>query len=161
MPLRSAPSTRPVRPSHQLCEDLSIATQDGLCGLDVHATPTDDEAAEEEEEEEEVQVNDEHSAEGCENPAAEEEVVRIASDPGQPSHKQVEEHRTRGHIPYRSWCQWCNLGGGRGQQHRARPSSLIPIVAIDYFFLAEASVKLRSELELADEAVQEARAKGR
>ena len=158
-PPHSAPSTRPVRPSHQVCEALSIAIQAGLCGLDVHATPTDDDVAEEEEGE--VQVNDEHSAEGGEDPAAEEEVVRIASDPGQPSHKQVEEHRTRRHIPYRSWCQWRNLGRGRDQQHRARPSSLIPIVAIVYFLLTEAGVKLRSELELTDEAVQETRAKGR
>ena len=112
MPLRSAPSTRPVRPSDQICEALGISNRDGLCGLDVHAAPTDDDVAEEEEEEEEeVQINnDENSAEVGEDPAAEEEVVRIASDPGQPSHRQVEEHRTRGHIPYRSWCQWCNLG---------------------------------------------------
>ena len=107
-----------------------------------------------------MQVDEERSAQGGEDPAAEDEVVRIASDPGQPSHTQVEEHRTRGHIPYRSWCRWCNLGRGRGQQHRARPNSLIPVVAIDYFFLIEAGVKLRSELELTDEALQEARAKG-
>ena len=148
MSRHSAPSTRPVSPSHQFREASSIATQDGLCGLDVHAAPTDDEAAEEEEEE--VQVDEEHPAEVSEDPAAEEEVVRIAADPGQPSHKQVEEHRTRGHIPYRSWCQWCNLGRGRGQQHRARPSSTIPIVAIDYFFLTEAGVKLD---ELTDEEI--------
>ena len=33
-------------------------------------------------------------------------------------------------------------------------------MAIDYIFLTEAGVQLRSELELTDEAVQEARAKG-
>ena len=65
-----------------------------MCGLDVPAAPTDDDVAEEEEEE--VRINDEQSAEVCENLAAEEEVVRIAPDPGQPSHKQVEEHRTGG-----------------------------------------------------------------
>ena len=37
---------------------------------------------------------------------------------------------------------------------------MVPVVAIDYFFLTEAGVQLRSELELTDEAVQEARAKG-
>ena len=156
MPLRSAPSTRPVRPSRQIVEALGIAIRDGLCGLDVHAAPTDDDVAEEEEEEEEeeeVQINnDENSAEVGEDPAAEEEVVRIASDPGQPSHKQVEEHRTRGHIPYRSWCQWCNLGRGRGQPHRARPDSAIPIGALDYFFLTEAGVKFHSGLELGEQA---------
>ena len=122
MPLHSAPSTRPVRPSHQVCEAPSIAIQDGLCGLDVHATPTDDEVAEEEEEK--VQVNDEHSAEGGEDPAAEEEVVRIASDPGQPSHKQVEEHRTRGHIPFRSWC----LEVSRTEHGQARLSPSWPSI---------------------------------
>ena len=73
-----------------------------MCGLDVPAAPTEDDVTEEEEEE--VRINDEQSAEVGENFAAEEEVVRIASDPGQPNHKQVEEHRTRGHIPYRSLC---------------------------------------------------------
>ena len=110
MPSQSAPSTRPVRPSHQVCEAFSIAIQDWLCGLDVHATPTDDDVAEEEEE---LQINEENSAEVGEDPAAE-EVVRIAFDLGRPSHRQVEEHRTQGHIPYRSWCRWCSLGGGRG-----------------------------------------------
>ena len=57
----------------------------------------------EEEDEEEVQINnDENSAEVGEDPAAEEEVVRIVSDLGRPSHRQVEEHRKGGHIPYRS-----------------------------------------------------------
>ena len=36
------------------------------------------------------------------------EPVKAAPDPGQPSDKQVEEHR-RTHIPYRSWCKWCVL----------------------------------------------------
>ena len=107
MPPRSAPSRRPARPSHQMFEALGIANRDGLCGPHVHAAPTDEDVVEkeeeEEEEEEEVQIdNDENSAEVGEVPAAEEEVVRIASDLGQPSHGQVEEHRTRGHIPYRS-----------------------------------------------------------
>ena len=157
--MRTAHSTRPVRPNHRACEAPGITKYDGVCGIDVHANPSDDDdVAEEEEEEDEVQIDDEHSAEVGEDPAAEEEVVRIASDPGQPSHKQVEEHRTRGHIPFRSWCLWCNLGRGRGQSHQKRPGSAIPIVAIDYFFLTEAGVQLRSELELTDEAVQEARA---
>ena len=126
--------------------------------MNVSAAPDDDDDVADEKGE--AQVDEEQSAEAGEDPAAEEEIVRIASDPGQPSHKQVEEHRTRGHIPFRSWCTWCNLGRGRGQPHRARPESTIPIVAIDYFFLTESGVQLRSELELTDEAVQEARAKG-
>ena len=118
---RPAPSTTPVRPNHHNCKTSSVTNRDGVCGLDVPAAPTDDDVAEEEEEE--VRINDEQSAEVGENLAAEEEVVRIASDPGQPSDQQVEEHRTRGHIPYRSWCRWCNLGRGRGQPHRERSES--------------------------------------
>ena len=67
MPRHPAPSTRPVRPRHPLCEALSIATHDGLCGLDVPAAPTDDETAEEEEEEE-VQVEEERSAQVAKTP---------------------------------------------------------------------------------------------
>ena len=129
-----------------------------MSGLDVPAAPTDDDVVKDEEEE--VLINNEQSTEVGEDPAAEEEVVRIAADPGQPSNKQVEEPRTRGHIPFRSWCLWCNLGRGRGQPHRGRLGPIIAIVAIDYFFLTEAGVQLRSELAFTDEAVQEARAKG-
>ena len=110
-----------------------------------------------------MQVNDEHSAEGGEDPAAEEEVVRIASDPGQPSHRQVEEHRTRGHIR--------NVCGANGAilaeaevaevsrtEHGQNPPS--PFLALHYFLLTEAGAKFRSELELSEEALQEARSKG-
>ena len=88
------------------------------------------------------------------------EPLKTAPDPGQPTKRQVEEHRTQAHIPYRSWCRWCNLGRGRGMQHRSREGSLIPIVGLDYFFLTEGGVKLRKELEMSDEEIAEARGKG-
>ena len=32
------------------------------------------------------------------------DFVRKIGDPKLPSEKDVEEHRMRGHIPYRNWC---------------------------------------------------------
>ena len=37
------------------------------------------------------------------------EPVKMAQDPGQPTAKQVEEHRLT-HSLYRSWCKWCEIG---------------------------------------------------
>ena len=39
------------------------------------------------------------------------EPVKMAPDPGQPTQRQVEDHR-RAHIPYRLWCKWCVMGRG-------------------------------------------------
>ena len=44
------------------------------------------------------------------------EPVRMAADPGQPTDRQIEEHRMSHRLP-RSWCRWCVLGRGRGLQH--------------------------------------------
>ncbi len=74
------------------------------------------------------------------------EPVKMAPDPGQPSKKQVEEHR-RTHIPYRMWCRWCVLGRGRGHPHRRHGSAMIAIVGVDYFFITQGTVKFRAELD--------------
>ncbi len=87
------------------------------------------------------------------------EPVKVAADPGEPTDRQIEEHRMT-HIPFRSWCRWCVLGRGRGLQHRARPGSLIPIIGIDYYFLTSSGVKLREELKMDDEQVVAARQRG-
>ena len=78
------------------------------------------------------------------------EPLRAARDPGCPTVKEVEDHRSRGHLPYRTWCKWCNLGRGRGLQHRKSPGSRIPIVGLDYFFITEGGVKKKEELGLAE-----------
>ena len=90
----------------------------------------------------------------------ESEQLKVAVDPGQPTKKQVEEHRTRGHVPYRSWCRWCNLGRGRSLQHHKKETPAIPIVGLDYFFPTETGVKMRRELSMDDAELDEARAKG-
>ncbi len=92
------------------------------------------------------------------------EAVKIAPDPGQPTRRQVEEHRMT-HWPYRSWCRWCNLGRGRGFQHRKSNGSVIPIVGFDYFFLTKGGVRKRDELEYTmddegERALDRARAHG-
>ena len=74
------------------------------------------------------------------------EPLRNAPDPGKPSSKQMDEHRLT-HVPYRMLCKWCNLGRGRGLQHRRSAGSDIPVVGIDYFFITKGGVKKRDELE--------------
>ncbi len=74
------------------------------------------------------------------------EPMKIAKDPGQPTQRQIEEHRKL-HLPFRLWCKWCILGRGRGIQHRRSDGSRIPIVGIDYFFNTSTGLKKREELE--------------
>ena len=44
---------------------------------------------------------------------------RIPPDPGQPTQKQLEDHRVD-HLPFRSWCPGCVAGRATGEQHIAR-----------------------------------------
>jgi hypothetical protein len=61
----------------------------------------------------------------------------VAVDPGQPTKTQVEEHRTRGHVPYRSWCRWCNLGRGRSLQHHAKAKPVMRYEREGNLYLAQ------------------------
>ena len=83
------------------------------------------------------------------------EPLKKVKNPKLPSAAEVEEHN-RTHIPFRSWCQWCVEGRGRGDQHRSAPGSSIPIVSVDYFFITDGGVKKRGELEHARDAAGEA-----
>ncbi len=76
------------------------------------------------------------------------EPLRMAKDPKLPSPEDVELHE-RMHVPYRDWCNWCNMGRGRGTPHRHTGASTAPIVGVDYFFLTKGGVHTRKELELA------------
>ena len=86
----------------------------------------------------------------------ESEQVTVAVDPGQPTERQVEEHRTRVHVPYRSWCRWCSLGRGVCLQHHRKDTPIIPIVAMDDFFLTEVGVKTRKEVDVSDAELKDA-----
>jgi hypothetical protein len=74
------------------------------------------------------------------------EPLKMARDPKLPSPELVEAHN-RIHLPYRSWCKWCNMGRGRGLPHMLTQGSAIPRVGIDYFFITGEGVKKRKELE--------------
>ncbi len=95
----------------------------------------------------------------------ESEKLKLAPDPGQPTGKQVEEHRQHCHLPYRVWCKWCLMGRGRGMPHGRCGISAIPIVGLDYFYITQGGVKQRNELEFTndeagDKALEEERIKG-
>ena len=46
------------------------------------------------------------------------EGIKKIGDPKLPSENEVESHRQKGHIPYRSWCPVCVMSQGRDSQHR-------------------------------------------
>jgi len=75
------------------------------------------------------------------------EIPRMAPDPGQPTARQLADHRLT-HTPFRTWCQWCIMGRGRGPHHSRRlGESAVAIVGLDYFFVTRSGVKTRPELE--------------
>ena len=111
--------------------------------------------AEDEQEEGEITIEDGET---------ELEPVKMAPDPGQPTAKQLEDHR-RVHLPYRLWCKWCVMGRGRGFPHKKSPGSLIAIIGLDYFYITSGGVKRRDELTHAqdnegDAELETSRAKG-
>ena len=82
-------------------------------------------------------------------PEQEVESVKIAPSPQNVTPEEVEEHRRRGHIPYRSWCRWCIAGRGLGEQrgrHAGRRHN-IAIVGVDYWYITEKGLIKREELE--------------
>ncbi len=113
--------------------------------------PTEDDVAEDSE----VRINESSD---------EVEPLKHAADPGDPTVKQVGQHRIT-HIPYRSWCKWCVLGRGRGFQHRKSVGSSIPIIGIDYFFLSAEKFGTIADLGFSDTdsgraSLEEARRQG-
>ena len=67
----------------------------------------------------------------------------------QPTLAELEEHRIT-HLPYRSWCEHCVRGRAIGQKHhRSTPASLVPIVAVDYFFMTKNTLMTPDECRIA------------
>ena len=67
--------------------------------------------------------------------------------PVMPCLTEVEEHR-RTHWPYRTWCKFCNMGRGLGEQRGGRDQPhAVPIIGVDYFFITVEGFKLRQELK--------------
>ena len=117
--------------------------------------PVDEEAAEE-------GIADEEEIEGDEVAPS----LRYPVIPVKPDDASIENHR-KSHWPYRSWCDCCNEGRGLGEQRGKHGGGVhdIPIIGIDFFFITSGGIKLRKELEYAEDAdgqarLEEYRAKG-
>ena len=80
--------------------------------------------------------------------SGEAETLKQAHSPVLPPAAEVQQHRLT-HWPYRSWCKFCNLGRGTGEQHRRDPSRVhhVPIVGLDYWYITKGDVKRRDELD--------------
>ena len=72
--------------------------------------------------------------------------LKHATDVASPSRDTVEQHRVT-HFPYRSWCKQCVMGRGVGKPHATvTGESSVPIVGMDYFFMAKEGLRMRDEL---------------
>ena len=57
---------------------------------------------------------------------------RVHATPGQPTAKEIEQHRDEQHVEYRPWCPECVRARGTGEQHRSRPDEReVPIFSLD------------------------------
>ena len=71
---------------------------------------------------------------------------RILPDPGQPTQKQLDDHRID-HLPFRSWCPECVAGRATGEQHIARKEEKqISTLSMDYLYLTKSRVVEREAL---------------
>ena len=132
-----------------MCETCTTAT--GLGDEDGWLFANEDELAGGES----VEIEDE-----AQGDAEDVESIPKLPDPGQPTPQEWEDHRCD-HHPYRSWCKFCVMGRALGLQHRSSTSkSTIARIGFDYFYITRGGIKKRDELEMSDEAQQEAREKG-
>jgi len=72
---------------------------------------------------------------------------RILPDPGQPTQKQLEDHRVD-HLPFRSWCPECVAGRATGEQHVVRKDpKQIATFSMDYLYCTKSRVAKKEDLE--------------
>ena len=95
----------PIRPKMTLTSDAMVSEA-------VEVMPADAEEAQERREQGAV----DDRAEDCEEEFRCQECLprRILPDPGQPTARQLEEHRID-NIPYRSWCPECVAARATGE----------------------------------------------
>ena len=69
-------------------------------------------------------------------------ITRGLSDP-LPTQEERDQHMIN-HEPFRSWCEHCVRGRGRGQPHKSSDSSknAIPIFVFDYLFITKNCEKI-------------------
>ncbi len=87
-----------------------------------------------------VEITEQEAEEEC-------EPMRIAPDPGKPTEAEMEQHRSEGHCPYRSWCEWCVEGRGVGEHHKSGPEGSIPVISFDYLLVTRKGIFLNGKVE--------------
>ncbi len=106
-----------------------------------------------------IEIEEDADGELLSGQRGEAEPLAHGSSPVLPSAAEVEEHRTSGHILYRSWCPECAMGRGLGEQrgrHDGRPHS-IPVIGMDYWYITETGIQRRGDLGYGDNADGEAK----
>ena len=65
--------------------------------------------------------------------------MRMPKIPTKPSKQTVDEHRARGHLPHRSWCDICVKARKKEKPHwsNKRGERDIPEISVDYAFLKD------------------------
>ena len=141
--LKAENPAEPIRPKTPLTNEAMVSEA-------VEVTPTDAEEAQERQEQGAV----DDRAEDCEEEFKCQECLprRILPDPGQPTARQLAEHRID-HIPYRSWCPECVAARATGEQHRTAPGArTITRFSFDYLFITRnKKVLTRQQLAEGDE----------
>ena len=133
-PAFEAPSEEPISPK-------PIEKPAEVLSRDVEILPAvEDQATVGEEENLEGEEQSRSRGEGAEDedfdgqPSA---PRRVLPDPGQPTARQVDEHRID-HWPYRSWCKHCVEGRCTGEHHRGVPEERkSPKLCFDYLFFTK------------------------
>ena len=73
-------------------------------------------------------------------------VPRILPDPGQPTQKQLDDHRVD-HLPFRPWCPECVAGRATGEQHIVRKDpKQISTFSMDYLYCTKSRVVRKDDL---------------
>ena len=57
---------------------------------------------------------------------------RVPPVPAKPTQAELDEHYSKGHAAYRSWCEHCVKGRGRASPHAVVSEGELPEVGVDY-----------------------------
>ena len=127
-------SSQTIRPNNNLNEVLMAGEEDAVQGEAEGELFGEGEA----EVPEVIDVADE-DLEQAEDQDREGAAARVLPDPGDPTTSQIEDHRAKGHIPYRSWCKECVAGRSTGEPHRRRTGGRsVCVFSFDYLYLDKA-----------------------
>eukprot|EP00971_Amphidinium_carterae_P263384 5225731-Amphidinium_carterae.1 len=81
----------------------------------------------------------EHAGDGDETMLEEDAGVKAMRIPRRPTPAERDEHECHGHVPFRSWCDFCCMGRGRMAHHRVAGEEAgdYAAISIDYGYLNE------------------------